>query len=307
MSTEQPDVGSEASIGDRLNAFFGGPEAATETAAPETEQPVAESTQSETEDAPEVEAAPVDDGLVDIEDEDGGKYRVSQKLRDERLRWKDYTEKTQDVSRIRAAADDRLQYAEAREKIAQVLSSEMGNLSALQAQRKQFDAIDFGTLYRTDAGQAMALRDQRDMLDRQIADVSQSIQAKTSQAQQILSQHQAKQWDMAVEGAKQRIGQYTPADDAAMLAEVRKMGFDDSELRGRFADARFLHLVHKAAKWDALQSGKTSAIEAAKKAPPVVKPGAASARMRLVSRSTAKRGLRSRKAGICAMRPGFSC
>jgi hypothetical protein len=59
-----------------------------------------------------------------------------------------------------------------------------------------------------------------------------------------------------------------------MLKLVQSLGFSERELKTRFADSRFLQMAHKAAKWDVLQAQKPKAQEAAKSAPPVLKPGA---------------------------------
>jgi hypothetical protein len=101
----------------------------------------------------------------------------------------------------------------------------------------------------------------------------QAISQKAQQGQQILAQHAEKQWQFAVEGVRQRIGKVSPEEDAAMLAQVQALGFDSKEIKTKLADSRILQAIYKAAKWDALQAGKTAALKTAAKAPPVIKPG----------------------------------
>lgn len=271
---EQPATGSEASVMDRLAAFVGGqPEAA-----PTEEAEAQEAPQEETQAAPETEAqaepeqaeAPADE-FAEIEDDEGQRYKVPAKFKDSHLRWKDYTQKTQETAKLQAQAQDRIQYAEAREQITQAVISDVIAHQQLQAQLEQYKNLNWSQLYAADPGQAMQLRDQRDQLERQISAKEAEIRTKADQHKRIADQHGERQWALAVEATKAKLGQVSPADDAAMLKQVRDMGFSETELRTRFADPRFLQLVYKAARFDAMSSNAKQVVQ---KAPPVLKPGA---------------------------------
>jgi len=273
MDTEQPVTDSD--INSRLSSYFGAPPEVAEAAEPDTPEEAAPPPAEEAKDGEtnEYEAEPADD-LVEIELEDGEKYRVPPKLKDRVMADKDYTVKTQELATQRKAIEDKAQYLEAREKLSQALTEEMAEVQRLEYQRKQFEGLDWSALYNADPGQAMKLRDQRDELAREIQSKSAALQQKAQRGQQILSQHAEKQWEIAVQGVRERIGKVTPEEDAAMLDQVRALGFDATEIKSKLADARILQAIHKAAKWDALQKGKPGAVASAQKAPPVIKPGA---------------------------------
>lgn len=194
------------------------------------------------------------------------------------------TRKTQEAATISELANDKLQFVEAREQFSAHVVQDIADLKAMQAQLKQYEGFDLASLYNSDPGTALKLRDQRDDLRREIAQREQAIGQKAQQLDNMRQAHEAKQWDLAVKGVKERIGSITPAEDMAMLKQAEVLGFSLKELRGRYADPRILQAIYKAAKHDAAQSGKTQALKTARQAPPVVKPGstdpAMSARMK---------------------------
>ena len=271
MADGQTEQVPEASVESRLEAFFSPGEAKVEEKPEEVAQE--EATTEEVAEEVEQEAAP--EGYAEIEDDDGQTYRVPEKLKESFLRWKDYSQKTAQVSEIRKAAEDRMMFAEAREQVFGQITQDIAEFKSLQAQRQQFENVDWGALYNADLGQAVKLRDQRDMLDRKIAEMAQGIQGKASHAQKSLADHQQYQWQLAVTGAKQALGNYTEADDAAAAKWVQTRNVSEKELKGRFAAPWVLEAVHKAAKWDAIQGGKSAAVAKAQAAP-VIKPGASS-------------------------------
>jgi hypothetical protein len=238
---------------------------------PEVETPeVAQDDEPEQQDA---EVVQEDADLVEFELEPGEVFKGPQKLKDAVERNRDYTVKTQELAAMRKAVEDKAQFVEAREQLMTQLDGELSEYRALQAQQKQYESLDWNALYNANPGQAMQLRDQRDDIARQLQVKEQAIRGKTQHMAGMQSQHADKQWALATEGAKQRIGKLSPDEDLAMAAQVRALGFDDGEFKTKLADSRILHAIYKAAKWDALQSGKTQALLRANTAPPVIKPG----------------------------------
>jgi hypothetical protein len=274
MATEQPTADS-ASIEDRLTAVF----SATPEAAPAAED---ESASLATESAtPDGEAAEVDtsavetgDGFVDFTLEDGTEYRVPAALREVAERGKGFTEKMQRLAQQQEQTNDRADYLQAREAVMAEVMADVGQLRALQTEHAKYASLDWQALYNADPGQALKLRDQRDQLEKQMAMTQGTIQQKAQRIEKDAANHAGYQWDYAVKGAAERIGKVSQAEDAAMLKTVQQLGFTEKELKSRFADPRFLHAIYKAAKWDSLQSGKSSSVAAVQKAPPVIKPGA---------------------------------
>jgi hypothetical protein len=229
--------------------------------------------QAQGDDEPSDDAASSTSDFVDIEDDDGATYRVPPALKESFLRRKDYTEKTQRLAAQQEQTNDRADYLQAREAVMAEVMADVGQLRALQTEHAKYAALDWQALYNADPGQALKLRDQRDQLEKQMAQAQGTIQQKAQRIEKNAADHAGYQWDYAVKGAAERIGKVTPQEDAAMLKAVQTLGFTEKELKSRFADPRFLHAMWKAAKWDMLQGSKVQSLEVARRAPPVIKPG----------------------------------
>jgi hypothetical protein len=268
----EPDNSTEpASIEERLSAVLA-PEAAQDE--PEQETPAAAAQDDDTEaqgsddQAQEQEAS---DDWIEVQDDNGKSHKVPAALKDAFERRDDYTRKTMESANLRRAAEDRMHFLDVRERFTEAASQHVTQLEVMRSELKRIEATDTSGW---DMQTAWQLRDRRDDLRRQVESGERQLEQARGQLKSIAEQHNAKQWELAVQGARQRIGAYTPGEDAAMLKLVKNLGFDERELTGRFADSRFLVMAHKAAKWDTLQANKPKATEAVKNAPPVLKPGA---------------------------------
>lgn len=281
MATDNPD-GPVQSMEERVLSALNldGPEVAEEQQSEQQQQDAEQTAQAPesqdyTEDEASDERPEAAAGVVEVQADDGTVHKVPAALKDAFLRHQDYSRKTEDAAVLAKQAQDRIHYAEAREQFVSSVIEEVTQLKALESQLKSFDGVDIGAMYASDPGTALRLRDQRDELRRQIDGLKQAISVKARQADEMTQMHRAKQWEMAVEQAKRRLGPLSREDDVAMARQVQDMGFRPEELQGRFADPRFLQLVFKAAKWDSVMKGKDKAIATAQAAPPVLKPGAA--------------------------------
>lgn len=276
MATEQSQpADSDESIVSRMAAALE-PEAEPAIAVEQTAQPEADAAAegaADAEEGAEQQEETQADDFAEVEDDDGIAHKIPAKLKDAFLRRQDYTRKTMAAAEQARLAHDKLQYVEAREQLTGSLIQDIVEYKSLQSQVEQYQALNIGDLYQ-DTRQALQVMELRQQLERKLAAKGEEIKAKSQQAEQITQQHRGNQWKMAVEGAKQRIGSFTPGEDAAMAKQVQDLGFDTAELQSRFADPRFLQLVYKAAKWDALQGKKPEAVAKATVAPPVIKPGA---------------------------------
>lgn len=274
MEAEQSAPDSEASIHQRFVAAYT-PEAAQQSQAePEGEEPASlpsseDGGEQEAEQAESVTDAAGDE-FEDFEADDGKILKVSKELKPYVTRTQDYTRKTQAAANLAEVSQDRLHFAEVREQYNNAFTQKGAEVQALELQLKQLDGIN---VYELDQQTAWRIRDQRDELRRQVNEGKQMLSAWQNQLGEVAKQHAEKQWGLAVQGAKAAIGQFTPGEDAAMLKQVSTLGFTEKEIKGRFADPRVLLAIYKAAKWDTLQAGKGKAVETAKTAPPVLKPG----------------------------------
>ena len=284
---EQPEAqAAESNVEDRLASFLGGKpaqkasatdESATAQAPEAVPQPVATESNDQQSESDEQDAeqgayqTPAD--WVDVEDDSGQVVKVPPSLKDSVLRHADYTRKTQETANLRQVAEDRLQFAEAKEQLLGAVVQDFISLQGEKNRLQQLESIDIGSLFSNDPGQALNLQQQLYALRGKVSDAEKLIGAKASHLQQAIQAHQTKQWALAVDGAKQRIGTVTPTEDAAMLRTVQDLGFSETELKSRFADPRFLQLVHMAVKGRMSSDKKRELLQAVNTAPPVVKPG----------------------------------
>ena len=257
------EVADESSIDDRLAA-------ALELQAEEPEEPAI---QSEEEPAAEVEQP--EDEAEEVEFE-GKAYKVPKEIKGALLRQSDYTQKTQELATLRKQAEDRMQFAEAQQQLMAAVHQEATEYAALKKQLENFNNMDWQALYSADPGQAFGLQAQANRLKETLAEKERVLAEKLKTQERIREAHAQKQWQLSVEAAKQRIGKLTQEEDIAMAQQAAALGFEEHELKGRFADPRLLHAIYKAAKWDSLQQGKLLASKKVAEARPM-KPASRSA------------------------------
>ena len=270
MSTDTPTPESEVSIESRLAAAF----AAEETGVPEA-APVETAPEASDEPTAEVETEEVAEDVFEFEADDGTTVKLPAAVEKAVLRQKDYTQKTMQLAELQKAAQDRLQYAEAREQLSAAVLDDVTQLRSIESQLKQYQDADWPALYEANPGQALRFQQVMRDLEKQVSQKQQEINAKVQHVQQATQKHHQFQWESAEKGARQMIGDISAADNAAMLRTVESLGITPQEFKSRFADPRIIAAVHKAAKWDSLQGQKASAVQKASQAPPVIKPGAA--------------------------------
>ena len=269
MSTDTPQTESDVSIESRLSAVFGAEEAELPEAAPvetvqeNTDEPTTEVAQEE-----------VQEDIFEFEADDGTTLKLPAAVEKAVLRQKDYTQKTMQLAELQKQAQDRLQYAEAREQLSAAVMDDVTQLRSIESQLKQYQEADWPALYEANPGQALRFQQVMRDLEKQAAQKQQEINAKVQHVQQATAKHNQFQWEAAEKGARQMIGEISAADNAAMLRTVESLGITPQEFKARFADPRIIAAVHKAAKWDSLQASKPNAVKTANLAPPVVKPGA---------------------------------
>lgn len=265
MSTEQstPQDSVEAAVSAMETKLFGAPEEEQESSQPEV---VDEEETSE-------EEQTVEDEFVEFQTDEGETLRVPSKAKEYLERRSDYTRKTQEVAVLHEKALDRHQYLEAREKFSAAVIEDMANLRSLQSQLTQYQNADWQSIYDSSPGQALKLQQQMRELEKQIEQTKNGIDFKARQIGDAAQKHQEMQWQLAEKGAMQRIGTITAQENQLMAKQVQALGFTEREFKTLGADPRIIHAVYKAAKWDAMQSGKSEAIAKTANAPPVLKPG----------------------------------
>lgn len=266
MESEQSSADSVSAAIDAMDNKLFGPEEPEQQEADPPES--VEASDQETEDA---DAEQVDAEEGELEEPNGPNEPNDPKQLRALM-----TRKTQEAAIQTDLANDRIQYAEAREQFSAAVMQEFVELQTMQQQLKQYEGWDLSTL---DVPMAMKLRDQRDDLRREIQKREQIISAKAKQMEAMQQAHMSKQWELAVNGFKAKMPNITPQQDNLMLQRANELGFNPKELRGRFADPRILELIHDSAMLRQIKSGKTQALNTARQAPPVVKPGSVDPQM----------------------------
>ena len=265
MEPDQPSTESAPSIESRLSAVFATPKPE------EAEAPPVEAVAETEEGTPETE---VSDDLIDFEADDGTTIKLPVAAKDAVLRHADYTRKTQQLADLQKLAQDKIQFADAREQLSAAVLEDLSEFRGMEKELQQYKQVDWEMLYQANPGQAFALQQKQRDLQEKVSTKEREIRAKAESIQQAAKKHGDFQWAEAEKSARSVIGNITAAENAAMAQTVKALGFTESEFKSRFADPRVIVAIHKAAKWDLLQAGKGKAVETATNAPPVVKPGA---------------------------------
>lgn len=276
MAEEQAGMpASEPSVEQRLAAHFSadaskpstepeGPEDASASAEePQPEQTEQESTQ-------EAESASEDSGYEEVE-LDGDTYRVPPKLKEAVLRQSDYTRKTQELADHRRTLASQIQAVQMQQAYQQETAEERAQLQTLQHQIGLFKDVKWHEL---DSDTMIRTKHQLDMLKEQAGELDRSLQQKAYGFQQKVEQLKTQFRNQRAESLQRMVPNWNQQSDIEATVAALNLGFTQDEIRDNF-DARLGHMAWKAAQFDKLQQGKTAAVQAVKKAPPIVKPGVA--------------------------------
>lgn len=205
---------------------------------------------------------------------EGKAYRVPKELKNALLRQADYTTKTQEVAEQRKAVEERANVLQQQERALSQSFEKRVELKGIQDRLSQFEQIDWQGLADSDPVQATKLNIAYQQLQRQAQNVYGELQ-QTQQASEQLTQHQRQQ--MLVEAQKDlqtRLPNFTAETAEKIKKAAREYGIGDQELNS-IADARYVHVLHDAMKWRALQAEKPRAMQKVAQAPQVVRPAAA--------------------------------
>jgi small-conductance mechanosensitive channel len=267
--TEQTQADS-ASVEDRMASFF------ASEAAPEVET-AAETTQTE---APPQEAAqetPAEDDGYEPLDIDGLELRLPREAkakidawREGSLRQEDYTRKTQSLAELTRQATAINEALQTQRAFDEQIAPKRTELERVKHQLQQYKAVDWASL---SIEQHLSVRQQMETLKDQATELEGQI--KTEQSK-FAESTVAKKRELLESGHRyltQQIKGWNRDTQEAAITAARGVGFTDNEIE-QVIDPRFVHIAWKAAQFDKLQSGKTAAVAAVQKAPPVVKPGA---------------------------------
>lgn len=230
-------------------------------------------------DDPEAEQAEPDDDadptadLVEVTFE-GKPYTVPPEIKDALLRKADYSRSMNAVAEVKKDYAQRVETAERLIENAEKLAEAKAEVRAIDAQIKQFEAIDFDALEAADPARAsvtalrlMQLQRARDLVASKEQSIAQSLAADKQK------DHDAKVAEM-VKTLEAKFPGWGDEAGAKVSKYAIEAGWTPSELR-TLTDPRVVLILEKARKFDAIQTGKQKAIaEARQQAQPMARPGA---------------------------------
>lgn len=192
----------------------------------------------------------------------------------------DYTKKTQEVAEQRKQLDEYAQTIQVQEQqlkvqaeLQQALFGELAQITAIDQQLADFQAIDWNQLSENDFVEAQKLFFTQNKLQNQRSQLVQQLEAK----QQQLTQAQQKSLSERIAKGKEILAKEIPnwsqdTSKAIISAGKEFYGFSDEEMAS-VIDPRHVKVLHDAMQWRKLQQNSTvkNKVSTAK---PVIKPGA---------------------------------
>jgi len=207
---------------------------------------------------------------------EGKSYKVPKELKgalNERLMHADYTHKTQEVAEQRKAVEERANAVQMQERLLSQTFEQRVELASLQKQLAQYEQIDWQGLADSDPVQATKLNLAYQQLQRQAGAKYQELQQAQAQTEQ-LTQHQRQQMLVQAQSdLKARLPDFNATTAEKIKTAARDYGISDQELN-TVIDPRYVHVLHDAMKWRALQAEKPKAMQKVAEAPKAIKPQA---------------------------------
>jgi hypothetical protein len=254
---------------------------AEETSEETTAEEVAASDESEAEEEAQEEGNADDSEDVEFE---GKTYKVPKELKGALLRQADYTQKTQEVAEQRKALEQKAQLFEAQQRISAQTFDKQVELREIQNRLSQFENMDWQSLVDSDPVQATRLNLAFQQLQQQAARKSQELQQAQSHAEQLSAAQRQQMLNEAQKELTARLPNFSAQTAEKIKTAARSYGLSDQELNN-VIDPRYVHVLHDAAKWRALQADKPKAMQKVAEAPRVMKPQAPTTRSEQTTRA----------------------
>lgn len=218
------------------------------------------------------------DGQDDAEEVEfeGKAYKVPKELKDALLRQADYTQKTQAVAEQRKAIEERAQLLEQRERVMGMAFDKAVELREVQNRLAQFEQIDWQSLNHEQATQLNIAYQQ---LQREAQKKYGELQQVQAASQQLTETQRQQMLADAEKDLKARLPSFNAEVAAQIKVAAREYGITDQELNA-VMDPRYVHVLHDAMKWRALQAEKPKAMQKVVQAPKAIKPQAAQPKQR---------------------------
>ena len=252
---------------------------------PEHGEAVDEETGSKVSPAPEKEAPKTPEAekpepqgqpeFVELEDDKGQKVKVPSTLKDAFLRQADYTRKTQDVAKERAAAQQERQAIQQILKQAQQAPDFIAGLRQIDSQLAQFQGVNWQRLYQTDRQQYLELRQAANELQQTRQNMIGQANAFQQQVQALEQQEREKHLRIAYQEVLKAIPDFGPEHQKALVEVATSWGIKPEEAE-QISDPRFVVGLHELktlrAKVAEYEAKEAAAAKQVRTAPRMVKP-----------------------------------
>lgn len=231
--------------------------------------------EDESEPKPEVEPAG-----IEIELDDGVKEVLpAARVKELLLKDKDYSRKTEEVSRTREAITAQHEVQNLRAAFQQYVAPEQTELQRLEWQAAPYETLDWNAaIQNSPIDEVARAQAQWNLLKSQIAAKKEQIHGKEEEFKRVKSEYDTKVLvaEHAALLAKLpgwRNSEKASADKQAIGKFLREIGYQDSEMN-LLTDHRAMLAAHYAAKYFELLKTKESRVKQIRAAPPVNTPGA---------------------------------
>lgn len=245
---------------------------ATDTPVEELEQEESPAEVAESDEPEEPTEGEGEDEGEEVEFE-GKAYKVPKGIKEALLRQADYTKKTQEVAEQRKAVEERAQVLEQREKVSAQTFEKAVEFREVQKQLAQYEKVDWTTLAQEDPARATQLNIAYQLLQREAQTKYGEWKQAEQQTQQLTEQSRQQMLVKAEQELKTRLPNFGPQVAEKIAKAGKEYGITDQELNS-LIDPRYVHVLHDAMKWRALQAEKPKAMQKVVDAPQAIKPQA---------------------------------
>ena len=253
------------------------PEAPAGQPAPELTQDAAEQPQLQEGEQP-LEGSPDEVGS-EVEEIEFGDVRFPvpkehvQKIKDALMREADYTRKTQDIAERARAISEQEKMFQAQQEFHRSSIDDIAQIRAIDQAIAQYANVnwmgmDMETLTRT--------RLQYDQLKEAREKAKQSLDSKWGEFNKKRAETLKNLERQGREETAKRIAGFNDENAKALQDYARKSGYTDQQIAMFFYNPLDVQMIWKAKQFDDLQANKSNISSRVNKAPPIVRPGAAS-------------------------------
>lgn len=205
---------------------------------------------------------------------EGKAYKVPKGIKEALLRQADYTKKTQEVAEQRKSVEERAQALDQQQRVMAQTFDKAVEFREAQKRLSQYEQIDWYTLAQNDPAQATQLNIAYQQLQREAQTKYGEWKQAEQQTQQLTEQNRQQMLVKAEQELKTRLPNFGPQVAEKIAKAGKEYGITDQELNS-LIDPRYVHVLHDAMKWRALQAEKPKAMQKVVDAPQAIKPQAA--------------------------------